>query len=85
MNLRQLLNAAYFLMIEHRDQKDRQKLDMELSNRPRVGLLGRPNTVEMVGRTRGDDALRALLGSPLMQANTPNRAPAPTSKVGRTQ
>jgi len=65
--LRQLLNVAYILLTENADKKARQRLDMDLGQRPKTGMLGRPNTVRG-SVSKGDDALRALFGSPMAQA-----------------
>ena len=63
LNLRELINVSYMAITEHMEQKDRQRLDMELRSVSRTGMLGLPNA-RHGGPSEGTDALMALMGGP---------------------
>lgn len=56
---------AYMVLIGNADQKERQKLDMQLGREPKTGILGQPNK-RRGGGSMGTEGLMALMGGPML-------------------
>jgi hypothetical protein len=56
---------AYMVLIDRKEQKDIQKLDMQLSREPKTGMLGQPNK-RRGGGSVGTEGLMALMGGPML-------------------